>query len=82
MIITKIGFRSDQSHKIKCNVLIHFSVWESIHNVRRREITNNKIGSRLLSMAAKLRALRGCMAKEEAELALDMILKGAIRGQL
>jgi hypothetical protein len=33
-------------------------------------------------MVAKLRALRGCMAEGDAELTLDILLKGSVRRPL
>jgi hypothetical protein len=40
------------------------------------------MGSRLLSTAAKLRALRDCVAKGEAEQTLDVLIKKLVRRPL
>jgi hypothetical protein len=79
MIITEIGCRLGQSCKIGCNVLVRTSVLEPS---RSRSITSSKMGSRLLSTAAKLSALRDCVAKGEAEQALDVLLKKLVRRPL
>ena len=77
-IITKIGFRPNQSRKSKCNVLICTSVQKSIHIVKRGDITEYNIGIQLLSMDVKLRTLRGCMTKGWAKLALDIIRRRTV----
>jgi len=79
MIITEIGCRLGQSCKIGRNVLVRTSVLEPS---RSRSITSSKMGSRLLSTAAKLRALRDCVAKGEAEQTLDVLLKKLVRRPL
>ena len=40
------------------------------------------MGNRLLSIAVKLRALRGCVAEREVDLTLDVLLKGSMRRSL
>jgi len=79
MIITEIWCRLGQSRNIRRNMLIHTSVQEPNRSIN---ITNNKIGNRLLSIAVKLRALRGCVAEREVELTLDVLLKGSMRRSL
>ena len=79
MIITEIGCRLRQNRKIRRNVLVRTSVRGPS---RSRNITNSKMGSRMLSIAAKLSILRGCVTEEEAELTLDVLLKGPLRRPL
>jgi len=49
---------------------------------KSRSITSSKMGSRLLFTAVKLSTLRGCVAKEEAEQTLDVLLKRPVRRPL
>jgi len=66
-------------HKIRHDMLIRTSVRKPS---RSGNITNNKMGTRLLSTAAKLKALRGGVAKGEATLTLNALLKGPVRRPL
>jgi hypothetical protein len=44
MIITKIGFRPGQSHKVMSNMLIRIGIWKRIHRVHQGDIVDSKIG--------------------------------------
>jgi len=79
MIITEIGCRFSQSCKIRHNILVRTNVREPS---RSRNITNNKMGRRLLSIATKLSVLSGFMAEGEVELTLDVLLKRLVRRPL
>ena len=79
MIITEIGCRFGQSCKIRHNILVRTNVREPS---RSKNITNNKMGRRLLSFATKLSVLKGCMAEGEVELTFDVLLKGLVRRPL
>jgi hypothetical protein len=58
-------------------------VCTSVREPRKsKNVTNNKMSSQLLSIAAKLSALRGCVSEGEAELAFDVMLKGLARRPL
>jgi len=70
IIIIKIGWKIGQSCKIRHNVLVCTSVWELS---RGKNNTNNKMGRGLLFTAVKLGTLKGCVAKGEVELTLDVI---------
>ena len=74
----KIRFRLDYIRKIRCNMLIHTSVQKPFYEVRIWDIIKGNIGSWLLSMAMKLRTLKGCMTKIKVKLAPDMIMKRTV----
>jgi len=58
-------------------------VCTSVREPRKsKNVTNNKMSSQLLSTAAKLSALRGCVSEGEAELTFDVMLKGLARRPL
>ena len=60
MIITKIGYKIDQSCKIMCDVLIRAVVGEPSHS---RNIPNSKVSRGLLGTAAKLRTIGSCVTE-------------------
>jgi len=63
VIITKIGCRIDQSHKIKRNVFVRISVREPS---RGRNRTNSKMSRGLVTTTTKMSTLWGCVAEREA----------------
>jgi hypothetical protein len=60
MIITKIGYKIDQSCKIMCDVLIRAVVGEPS---RSRNIPNSKVSRGLLGTAAKLGTIGSCVTE-------------------